>query len=154
MHGSDVRISAGALTAVERVYCGDLACFEFKIKNVCILTDAPGLCRFGNYGNTVLEMPAQDDLRRSLSKEASRLAKRVGEVHAKLETHAALFVELEALFSDPGQFENKDHLAVSGEQYRVLKGEEQSLWEEWERLSLAAESVNHRLALLNPKENA
>ena len=37
-------------------------------------------------------------------------------------------------------------MATSGEQYRILKNEEQELWKEWERLSLAAESVDHRLA--------
>ena len=90
----------------------------------------------------------EDQLRRSLSKEARRLATRVEEVNAKLETYEARFAQLEALFSNPGQFENKDQLATSGEQYRVLKSEEQSLWEEWERLSLEAESVDSRLTEL------
>ena len=53
--------------------------------------------------------------------------------------------QLEALFSSPDQFEDTAQLATSGERYRVLKREEQSLWEEWERLSLEVESVESRL---------
>ena len=87
----------------------------------------------------------EEELRRDLSKEARRLAMRVDAVNVKLEAYEAQFAQLEALFSNPGQFENNDQLAKSGEQYRVLKSEEKSLWEEWERLSLEAETVDSRL---------
>ena len=36
-------------------------------------------------------------------------------------------------------------IAASGNQYRALKEEAQSLWEEWERLSLEAERIDSRL---------
>ena len=55
---------------------------------------------------------------------------------------------LEALFSSPDQFEDTAQLATSGEQHRVLKREMQSLWEEWETLSLEAESIHSRLGEL------
>ena len=87
----------------------------------------------------------QESLRRNLSNEARHLAMRVDAVNATLEAHEARITQLEALFSSPGQFENAAQLATSGEQYRVLKIEEQSLLEEWERLSLEAETVDGRL---------
>ncbi|MCL0102263.1 ATP-binding cassette domain-containing protein, partial [Dehalococcoidia bacterium] len=91
---------------------------------------------------------SEDQLRRDLSKDAKRIAKRIGQIHNELEAYEARFAELETRFSNPSQFDSKDHLAASGEQYRVFKGEEQSLWEEWERLSLEAELVDRRLAEL------
>jgi ATP-binding cassette subfamily F protein 3 len=90
-------------------------------------------------------------LRRNLKKEASRLAKRVGEINVSLETYTLQLTELETLFSSPEKVESKDHLATSGEQYRVLKTEEQSLWKEWENVSLEAESVDRRLLELDAK---
>ena len=87
----------------------------------------------------------EEEVRRNLSKDASRLAMRVDAVNATLEAHLARIAQLEALFSSPGQFENADQLATSGEEYRVLKSEEQSLWEEWERLSLEVERVDGML---------
>ncbi len=55
---------------------------------------------------------------------------------------------MEALFSSPDQFEDAAQLATSGEQYQVLKREAQSLWEEWEGLSLEAERIDTRLGEL------
>lgn len=73
---------------------------------------------------------------------------RVDAVNVKLEAHKDRIAQLEALFSRPGKFENAAHLATSGEQYLVLKSEQQSLWEEWERLSLEAEAVDGRIVEL------
>ena len=50
------------------------------------------------------------------------------------------------MFSNPDLFDDPVQIVASGEQYRVLKEETQSLWEEWERLSLQAESVGSELA--------
>jgi len=61
----------------------------------------------------------------------------------------ARVAQLEALFSNPDQFEDAAQLATSGEQYRVLKREAQLLLEEWERLSLEAERIESRLGELN-----
>ena len=60
----------------------------------------------------------------------------------------ARIAQLEALFSSPDQFEDAAQLATSGEQYQVLKREAQSLWEEWEGLSLEAERIDSRLGEL------
>ena len=70
---------------------------------------------------------------------------RVEEINAVLVANEARIAQLETLFSNPDQFEDAAQLAVSGEQYRVLKSETQSLWEEWERLSLEAERIDGRL---------
>ena len=91
---------------------------------------------------------AEEELRRDLSKEARRLAVRVDALHATLESHEARIAKLESLFTNPDQFKNNDQLATSGEEYRVLKDETRSLWEEWEQLSLEAGTVESQLAEL------
>ncbi len=91
---------------------------------------------------------AEEELRRTLSREARRLTMRVQEIDAILVTQEAQIAQLEALFSSPDQFGDAAQLATSGEQYRVLKRETQSLWEEWERLSLEAERIDSRLGEL------
>ena len=92
---------------------------------------------------------AEEELGRTLSREARRLATRINEIDATLVAHEAQIAQLEALFSSPNQFEDAAQLATSGEQYRVLKREAQSLLEEWERLSLEAERIESRLGELN-----
>ena len=91
---------------------------------------------------------AEEELRQTLSREARRLAMRVDEIDAELVAHEARIAQLETLFSSPAQFEDAAQLATSGEQYRVLKRETQSLWEEWERLSLEAERIDGHLGEL------
>ena len=86
-----------------------------------------------------------DQQRRSLRREASQLATRITEIHGALEIHEARVAELETLFSNPSQFESKDHLAEAGEEYRLLKNKEQALWEKWESLSGEAESISRKL---------
>ena len=87
----------------------------------------------------------EEELRRTLSREARRLAMRVDEIDATLVAREARLAELEALFSSPDQFEDAAQLATAGEQYRMLKRETQALWEEWERLSQEAERIDRRL---------
>ena len=84
--------------------------------------------------------------RRSLSKEARRLAMRIEEIDVSLSGREARITELEAMFSQPDQSDGPAHFASAGEEYRVLKEETESLWEEWERLSLEAEDIDSRLA--------
>jgi len=106
----------------------------------------------GNYstrGRSRRTRSVEEELRRNLTKEARQLAVRVDAVNATLETHGVRIAQLEALFSNPGQFENSAQLATSGEEYRALKSKEQSLWEEWEKLALEAETVNSRIEELN-----
>ena len=88
---------------------------------------------------------AEEELRRALSREARRLAMRIDEINTTLVAHEARIAQLEALFSSPDQFEDAAQLATSGDQYRVLKKDAQSLWEEWEGLSLDAERIDSRL---------
>ena len=91
---------------------------------------------------------AEEELRRDLSTEARRLTMRIDEVGATLVAQEARIGQLEAMFSSPDQFEDAAQLATSGEQYRVLKADAQSLWEEWERLSSEAERIDSRLGEL------
>ena len=64
---------------------------------------------------------AEEELRRTLTKEARRVAPRVDEIDAMLVAHEARIAHLEAGFSNPDQFEDPAQLAISGEQYQVLK---------------------------------
>ena len=91
---------------------------------------------------------AEEELSRGLSREARMLAIRIDEIDATLVAQEARIAQLEALFSRPDQFEDAAQLATSGEEYQVLKRETQSLWEEWERLSLEAETIRSRLGEL------
>ena len=90
--------------------------------------------------------------RRDLAKEARRLATRVDEINATLETYGTKIAKLEAKFANPEKFKDSDQLAASGEQYRELKDEEKTLMDEWEQLSLDAESVDSQLQKLNVAE--
>ena len=93
---------------------------------------------------------AEEEQRRSLTRESRRLARRIEEVNVSLSGCEAHMAELETMFSRPGQFDGPAQLASAGEQYRVLKKEAGSLWEEWERLSLEADSIEVKLAGLSP----
>ena len=88
---------------------------------------------------------AEELERRSLSKEARRLARLIEKVNGSLANHEARMAELEAKFSNPDLFDEPDQIAASGEQYRILKEETDSLWEEWARLSLEAETIGSKL---------
>ena len=90
-------------------------------------------------------LSTEEELRRALSREARRLAIRIEEIDTRLVDDEAQIAELESMFSSPDRFDDADQLAASGEQYRVLKEEAQSLWSEWERLSLEAERIDSQL---------
>ena len=87
----------------------------------------------------------EETLHRALSKEARRLVIRTDEINVMLEELEVQIMELELMFSRPDQFDDPAQLAASGEQHRELKEQAQSLWEEWEQLSLETESINSRL---------
>jgi ATP-binding cassette subfamily F protein 3 len=93
-------------------------------------------------------LSAQEESRRFLSREARKFANRIEEINARLVDHEARIAELEAMFSNPDQFGDAAQLAGSGEQYRVLKEKAQSLWEEWEKLSLEAERIDSQYQAL------
>ena len=101
-------------------------------------------------GRSRKQISAEELQRRSLSKEARTLAMRIENVTVSLADHEARIAELEAMFSNPDLFDEPDQIAASGEQYRVLKEEAQSLLGEWERLSLEAENIGSKLTALTP----
>ena len=86
--------------------------------------------------------------RRALNREARRLSRHIEEVTASLSDRETQIAELEALFADPEKFADQSQIAAAAEKYRLLQEEEQSLWAEWERLSLEAEDVEGQLAAL------
>ena len=90
-------------------------------------------------------LTAEEEQQRSLSRQARQIAARIDEVGAAIAEREVATSELEALFADPERFDDRTQLEASGERYRILKEEEQSLWEEWERLSLEAEDVDRTL---------
>ena len=91
---------------------------------------------------------AEELQRRSLTKEARALAIRIENITASLADREERVTELEAMFSSPDLFDEPAQIGALGEQYRVLKEEAQSLWGEWERLSLEAENIGSKLAVL------
>ncbi len=93
-------------------------------------------------------LSAEESQSRSLSKEARRLAIRIEEIDVSLSDREARITELETMFSQPDQSDDPAHFAYAGEEYRVLKEDAESLWEEWERLSLEAENIDSKLTAL------
>ena len=90
-------------------------------------------------------LSSEEEQRRLLSSEARRLAMRIEEIGVCLSDREARITELEGMFSRPDKFDDPAQLASSGEQYTVLKEETESLWKEWESLSLKAEDIDSRL---------
>ena len=87
----------------------------------------------------------EEEFQRALGRQARKLASQIDEIGGAISQREAIASELEAMFADPEQFDDLTQLEASGERYRILKEEEQSLWEEWERLSLEAEDVDRKL---------
>ena len=87
----------------------------------------------------------EEEQQRALNRQARKLAARIDEIGVAISDRETQSAELEAMFADPEQFDDRDELAATGERYRVLKEEEQSLWDEWERLSEEAEDIDRIL---------
>ena len=94
-------------------------------------------------------LTAAEEQQRALGRQARQLAARIEEIGAAISEREALSAELEAMFANPERFDDRAQLEASADRYRILKEEEQSLWEEWERLSLEAEDVDQTLVELN-----
>ncbi len=90
----------------------------------------------------------QEEQQRELGRQARKLSVRIDEVGAAISERETLAAELEAMFADPERFDDLSQIEVSSERYRLLKEEEQSLWDEWERLSLEAEDVDRQMVEL------
>ena len=93
-------------------------------------------------------LSAEESQRRLLGREARRLAMRIEEIDVLLSDRETRIAELETMFSQPDKSFGPAQFASAGEEYRVLKEEAGSLWEEWERLSLEAENIDRNLAEL------
>ena len=87
----------------------------------------------------------ENKMRRNLNKEARTIASTIEKIDSALFDHETKITKMEELFSDPDLIEDKAQLVTLGEQYEELKGKIQSLWEEWEKLSLDAERVDFQL---------
>ncbi len=89
-----------------------------------------------------------EQVRRSLSQKACIVATQIENVSASLSENESRIAELEVMFGNPALYENPDQVAAFGKEYRTLKKETEALWEEWERLSLDAETIDADLARL------
>ena len=87
----------------------------------------------------------EEEQQRVLNRQARKLATRIDEIGAEINDKESQSAELEAMFADPERFDDRNQLEATGERYRVLKEEEQSLWDEWERLSEEAEDIDRML---------
>ena len=87
-----------------------------------------------------------------MSRQARKLSARIDEIGTAISERESISAELEAMFADPGRFDDLSQIEASSERYRILKEEEQSLWDEWEQLSLEAEDVDRRLVELKGAE--
>ncbi len=105
--------------------------------------EASGEARRGRRSRRPLT--AKEEQQRALGRQARKLAARIDEISAAIAQRETLASELEGMFANPEQFGDWAQLEASGERYRILKEEEQSLWDEWELLALEAEEVNRAL---------
>ena len=87
----------------------------------------------------------EEEEERTLNRQARKLAARIEEIGVEISDRETKSAELEALFADPGRFADRSQLEATGERYRILKEEEQSLWDEWERLSEQADDIDRML---------
>ena len=85
-----------------------------------------------------------------LARESRKLSMRIEEINVSLSDRERRIAELEAMFSSPDQFDDPDAVVSASEHYATLKSEAESLWDEWERLSLEAENIDSQLEALNP----
>ncbi len=99
-------------------------------------------------GRSRRPLSAREEEERALSRKARQLATRIDEIGAAITEREAVTSELEAMFANPEQFDDRSQLEDTGQRYQLLKEEEQSLWDEWERLSLEAEDVDRTLVAL------
>ena len=91
-------------------------------------------------------LTVEEQQQRALNSQARRLAACIDEIGAAISERESRSAQLEAMFAAPEQFDDRGQLEASGEQYRMIKDEEQRLWDEWERLSLEAEEIDRQLA--------
>ena len=92
----------------------------------------------------------EEEQRRLLASEARRLAARTEEISVALSNREKSIASLEKMFSRPDQFDHHDQLVATGDQYTALKKEVETLWEEWETLTQAAEAIDTQLQQLKP----
>ena len=90
----------------------------------------------------------EEEEQRALNRQARKLAARIEEIGVEINDRETKSAELEALFADPGRFADRSQLEATGERYRIMKEEEQSLWDEWERLSEEAADIDRILVAL------
>ena len=93
----------------------------------------------------VQAISAEELQRRSLSRKAAQVAESIENVSVSIAGKEARTAELEAMFSNPELYDDPARIAASGQEYRVLKEETASLWEEWERLSVEADKIDNQL---------
>ena len=91
------------------------------------------------------QISADEHRRQSLKDEYRRLTKQIEDLSQSLSERESRISELDEAFSNPELYNDPDRIAASGREYRVLKKEVETLWSEWERLSLEADKVDNQL---------
>lgn len=99
-----------------------------------------------NEGSNSLK--SRHQLRRSLNKEARSLETRAGRIQETLERNEVEVSRIEDLFSNPSEIHDTIELTRLGTRYEELKKEIQSLWDEWEKLSIKSESIVEEITAL------
>lgn len=144
-----IEVDGGAITVFPGDYDSYLYSKQVRANGASITRKGLGAPRKAPSGRRRgRRLGAEEQLRRNLRKDANRLARQLEQVTGSLTDHEARIGELEAMFSNPDPLDDPSKIAASGEEYRLLKEQTKSLWEEWERLSLESESVGGRLAEL------
>ena len=83
----------------------------------------------------------EGEIRNSYFQRSNPIKQRIAEIEAEIAQLESRFKELERQFSNEEHYQDKAQVVDSIEQHSVLRGQIQSLTEEWEQLSLEAERL-------------
>jgi FtsZ-interacting cell division protein YlmF len=90
-------------------------------------------------------------LQKRLLQESKDVAKRLADNETELATCEAQLAEIEIAFTKPEFYKDSEEVQTTMEKHHQLKIDIQRLTEEWEKLTLAAESVNGEIAGMEGK---
>ena len=136
-----------------RVFPGDYDNYLFRKQQEAVEAPpahrngaAPTSSRNGSGGRRSRRpLTPEEEHQRALSRQARKLAERIDAIGVEITDRETRSAEMEAMFANPERFDDRSQLEATGERYRILKEEEQSLWDEWERLSEEAEDIDRML---------
>ncbi len=105
--------------------------------------------KFAAHNNTVLtarqQAEAEERLQKKLQHQSQDYSKRIKKIEEKLASLEKQRTDLEALFADPNHYKDGAKVVETVEQHRLLKEEIRLRTEEWEKLSIASETLKKEL---------